>query len=135
MLAFFMAFLMFLTSTGLSVDMHYCGHKLKTVSLISTADPCYKDSGECPSSPSENNQMAPSSCCRNHTLTLDSGAEEYAPSSPVVLQKINAGMIAVLTAVILPTSGENTAETHKFLSYKPPLPDRDIPVLCQSFLI
>nr|NQU90370.1 hypothetical protein [Bacteroidota bacterium] len=49
-----LAFLILLTSIGMTLTMHYCGGQLKSVSVITTAEACCDTPG----------------CCHNKTITI-----------------------------------------------------------------
>ena len=46
LIALMMAFLMFFTSAGFTMDMHYCGGELKSVSFFGKAKTCHDMAGE-----------------------------------------------------------------------------------------
>ena len=138
-----MALLMFLTSTGLSIDMHFCGDHLKSFNLFGKAKNCYELTGMQPTKCKMSKDAAPlttgcsmskKNCCHNQSLNskadLDANAEDGNFLTSTQLQHF----VIAFAANFLQ---DQRIEPQKinFASYKPPLILRDIPVLIQSFLL
>ena len=74
LLAMFLAVLMFITSVGLTVDLHYCSGQLKTFSFIGKAKSCHdKSLMACPNhrkmmAQNEHDGIDTGNCCSNKTL-------------------------------------------------------------------
>ncbi len=142
-----LAILMFLTSTGFAVDFHYCQGQLKNLSLWGKAKTCQemasgshchkKEKKSCHSTPTQSSCHAEKSdhkgCCENELafiqMDADYGISEYvhfnAPTITFVSAFISTFYLDFLESEIL-------IPDHTY--YKPPIPDRDIIVLIQSFL-
>ena len=144
-IAFSMAFLMFFTSVGITVDMHYCNGKLKTFSFFGKAKSCH-DIGEgmidCPfhckmklANKSDSNNFSKKDCCSNKTLYLQSDQDQQnqVDNAVVVSQQLQQFAI-VFVAIVLNTSVLET-EKPSYALYRPPLIPMDIYVLLETYLI
>ena len=135
-----MAIAVFVASTGLTLNGHYCKGELKSLKLMAKADNCHVLSvASCHKSVAEEEKpgckhlLPIKDCCENFSeitkadsdlvnptfvdLDVDKPASQFAFAS--TLQKRSFGQI----------SNDNP-----YLNYKPPLILRDITVSCQVFL-
>ena len=138
-----MAFLMFLTSTGLSIDMHFCGQHLRSINLFGKAKNCFelaamqahckKHTGN-DQSTQPNCEMTKKDCCHNKTLSLKADLTanktigEFFVSTQ--LQDFTLAFVAIFVQKL-----QTEFQPIHFIHYKPPLLFKDIPVLIQSFLL
>lgn len=126
-----LALFFLMSSSHLSFATHYCGGKVfKHALLISTSEfgcGMEKATKDC-----ENKTKTQKNCCDNELVEL-SIKDNYQPS----LTKINAEQhfIFVTVAAILFSVPITIQNKISFQDYHPPLPDKDIPILFQSFLI
>ena len=118
--AILLIFLLLVSIVGLSINTHYCGGKLAGISIY------------LPATCGCGNIEMPSDCCSNEQqiLQLD---EEYQP----VIQAVNFSpkLLAELPGDLSNLFRVSTYSPADFLNYKPPLIERDLTVLVQSFLI
>ncbi len=148
-----MAFMLLLSSTGFSIDLHYCQGKIKSFSLFGTAESCHDkaekshcqkacsnfDSGSnaCHSVKPTTEIVADDqrSCCSNENMvvTPDMDTQKVVPEQ---LTETNINFISAFVAVFY---ADQTLDLAKRIiphqNYIPPLLDQDIPVLIQSFLL
>jgi hypothetical protein len=129
--ALFLVLLALAGTTRLSVGLHYCMGRLKNVMLYSSAERCAMPAGDMPCT----NQpvMAGRGCCENHQVAVSTA--DYTPPAAGFSMP---GVQLVPAYVILRQLGhpaEVATLHHLFHRYIPPLTERDIPVLVQSFLI
>jgi len=135
--AILLALLMFTTSVGIPMDMHYCGGQLKSVAFFGKARRCSElavpakgcQFHQVPSQAEPT--LARKKCCTDKTAFLE--LDQNKEISPV--PQLSAPQQLLLTAYVLvnwwsPTAASNEVAFHR---YKPPLPPRDIPVWVQSF--
>lgn len=140
-----MAFLMFFTSVGFSMDMHFCGHQLKSFNLLGKAKNCYELAGvETPKTCQEKTEavslpdgctLDKPDCCSNKTLHVQADQNQRSQSNDIA-ENISLQHIILIARVF--QSFKQTkivSNTADFLHYQPPLILRDIPVLVQSFLL
>lgn len=144
-IALIMAFLMFLSSAGFAMDMHYCGGELKSVSIFGKAKTCHemtkkdaamKDCHHHKKMMSEKEDCSEDkNCCSNKTVIIQSDQDQQIQSVDFVVSKeLKQFVIAYVTVFF---SDNSTLERQKstFALYKPPLISRDISVLNQTFLL
>ena len=144
-IALTMAFLMFFTSVGFTVDMHYCQGKLKTFSFIGKAKSCH-DIGQgmkncahhkkmMAEEKPENDSISKKSCCSNKTLHFqaDQDQQNQVENAMVFPSQLQYFVIAFVEIFI----NSSFVETEKsaFALYKPPLIPRDIYVLLETYLL
>lgn len=144
--ALIMAFMMFFTSVGLTMDMHYCGGELKSVSFFGKAKTCHDMAGksetptkDCP----HQKKMAAEKkgcsedkgCCSNKTVQLQSDQDQKVQTNDFVVSKQLKQFVIAYVAVFFANDFGLQREVANFSHYKPPLIQRDIPVLNQTFLL
>lgn len=146
--AFLLAVLMFSTSVGFAVDMHYCGDQLKSFNLFGKAKTCMEKAGNAKNQSctklrmqqhaehgeQSGDQIEKSDCCHDKTVQVQSNQQLEVPSvemsiHPPLQQFILAYLVVFL--IQLDARKNNPAAE----SYRPPLIPRDILVLIQSFLL
>lgn len=131
-----LALLMLVSSVGFSMNTHFCGGEaVETSFSIGLHNP---DCGmpdmdrECESIPSKEKQIKQKPCCENQhqLLQLDENADVQITSievHPVFL-------VAFIHSFVQPVLFADQSLIHNTY-YSPPIPDRDIQVLFQTFLI
>lgn len=146
-MAMFMAFLMFSSSIGISMDMHFCGNELQSFSFFGEAEACEmtqpkqekKSDKSCCEAPEKeiktcsNSEVSKGNCCHNENLVLESGG--VFDTSDVSLEQFQQ----VLTAVIVLVPNFNlyriSNEKVNYAHYNPPPLTKDISILHQVFRI
>ena len=143
-MALFMAFLMFSSSIGFSMDVHFCENQIESVNFFGDAEPCemmqesMKGHSCCEAPKKEikschNKEMAKDNCCHNESFSLsNSGELETSSFSLVQFQQ-------VITAIIVLFPNINVLKTLRkkanYAYYKPPPIIKDISILIQVFRI
>ncbi len=127
-LSVFIAFMVLLSSSSFTVNMHFCMDRIHSVSLIEKAAPC----------PMELNvpvchNAKKHSCCDDEQLTFE--GKNFKSQESISLQIAQHSWIAVLPVIAEINQISNESSSTPVVSYKPPLISQDIPVLIQSFLI
>jgi len=140
-----LAFMMFVTSSGLSLDMHFCNQQLKSLSLFGEAKACHdvKDSDgkmkNCPfhqmDGASKSNGLTKKDCCNNKSMQFGSVDDIANQKHEVVVNTDLLHDFLVAFVHVYLTDSKIQFETPEYTQYKPPLITRDIPVLVESFLI
>ena len=131
-----LALLMLVSHVGFTMNTHFCGGKAMETSF--SIGPQNLDCGmsdmekECESIPSKEKQIKQKPCCENQhqLLQLDENADVQITSievHPVFL-------IAFIHSFVQPVLFADQFPIHNTY-YSPPIPDRDIQVLFQTFLI
>lgn len=144
-IALTMAFLMFFTSVGFTVDMHYCQGELKTFNFFGKAKSCHEmgqGMKDCPfhaqmkqANKSEDSTINKKGCCSNKTLNFqyDQDQQYQVDNAVVISPQLEYFVIAFVEVFI----NSSVVETNKpsFALYKPPLIPRDIYVLLETYLL
>lgn len=139
-----MAFLMFATSAGFAIDMHYCQGQLKSMSIFGNAKSCQEKTEavvvDCPVhgkmmvSASNGCATGDKSCCDDETILVQSDQDQILPGYDVNMSKQFQQFVVAFASIFLITDPVQMI-TPDFLHYKPPLLLRDVCVLVQSFLL
>lgn len=146
-LAMFMAFLMFSSSIGFSMDIHYCGNELKSFSFFGEAEACemmqtkkVKESNHscCEASKKEiknchNKETVKGNCCHNERLVIDNGGE--LETSDFSIEQFQQVIVTVI--VLFPNLNlfKIASKQVNYAYYNPPPIIKDISILHQVFRI
>ncbi|WP_235297615.1 HYC_CC_PP family protein [Portibacter marinus] len=132
-----LAILMFSTSMGFSMDVHFCQGKLKSVAFFSEAKTCHETMVQCPrhgmmkvSVPSKDKD-----CCSNQSVEMDQLDADFNLSSSLQLTEDTEIFIAAFIQTFF--TDLNSIKVPKTI---PPnhyfaLLDRDIYALNEAFLL
>ena len=136
--AFTLALLLLVTSTGFSMDMHYCQDQLKGISFIGEAENCHQAAAKTKKSchhKSENKEDSEQkNCCENETLVIEKSDIDATSPQSIDIKDIQLDFVlAYVSTFVLNNQAES--DFQPFELYKPPLPEIDIQVLFQTFLI
>lgn len=140
-IALSLAFLMFSTSVGFAVDMHFCKGDFKSFSFLDKAPSCHQmaQQSTCPHhqkmmSDSKDSQMDERDCCENKTVHIE--ADQNLQLQTLNLPSLHqVATVAFFNFKKLYHPLGISESTIPFQQYKPPLLFRDIPVLTQTFLL
>ena len=130
-----------LVSAGIMVSKHYCRGELKNIALFVEAKQChdistYKTKTNChigKNACQKSEKEKEGECCENKTVFLETDDFISTMASPKINPEFQFIAVAYILYKDLLFSTEKRAV--KFLNYKPPLIELDIPVLVQSFLL
>ncbi len=137
-----LALMVLVSSLSYTIDFHYCQGQLKSFSLIGKAKNCHEMANKmasckhhqqkADSSPACNE--ADSNCCSNKTVFIESEFDEKIPN--IVFTNLNHPYFVVAQQH---SSFDDLFQTIKevvpYAHYKPPLIQKDLPVLFESFLL
>jgi hypothetical protein len=117
---FLLAIVFLMSSVGINIHKHYCRGELSDVSLYLQAD--------CPCGDVGMN----SDCCKtsNDCFKL---ADDFTLITYTV--EFNQILLSFIENTEISLESTTSFSISKYANYKPPLIERDIPVLIQSFLI
>ena len=147
LVALMMAFLMFFTSVGFAMDMHYCGGELKSVSFFGKAKTCHDMAGDNETPMMKDclhhkKMMAEKkgcseerNCCSNKTVHLQSDQNQEIQTNDFAVIKELKQFVIAYVAVFFLSDFNIESDSASYSQYKSPLILRDIPVLTQSFLL
>ncbi len=126
------------SASGFTADFHYCQGHLKSYSLVGKAEACHnkKVSNACPfhqNLPDEKEDDK--NCCENETKHFQSDEDLFFQNTSLELGNIDLvyAQVPALDQLNHFKLEEDFTSTDFF--YKPPLIERDLPVLMQSFLL
>ncbi len=140
-----MAMLMLVSSTGFSIDAHYCQGQMKSFSLFGKAKSCHEQSFKkqcsshkksCHAALSNSKELGKckKGCCSNKTIHVEGNDEaKKIPTTEILPMQVQF-FTAFVQVFILEYTQLNKAII-PYLNYIPPLLNQDIPVLIQSFLL
>ncbi len=142
-IALMMAFLMFFTSVGFVMDMHFCQGKLKSVSFFGKAKTCHDMADNTMKNCPHHKKMTAEkkdcsedkNCCSSKTVQLQSDQDQKVQTNDFVVNKQLKQFVIASVAVFFAADFDLQREATTFAHYKPPLIQRDIPVLNQTFLL
>jgi len=141
-----MAFMLLLSSTGFSIDLHYCQGDIKSFSLFGTAKSCHakaekshcsKNKMTCHSAMAETGEVddAQRKCCSNKSIEVSPDMD----TQKIIAEQLTETNITFISAFVAVFCIGEIFDLAKLiiphLNYIPPLLDKDIPVLIQSFLL
>ena len=137
-----LALLMFTSSVGFAVDIHYCQGHVKSLSFFGNAKNCHEMSAmaNCP----HHKMMTKAkpgcaeddkNCCDNKTLHFQSDQDQQIQAIDVLKDvQLKQFVLAFVSSFFLDNL-ISESDLPSFTKYRPPLISRDIPVLNQSFLL
>lgn len=131
-----LAFLMFFTSMGFSVDFHYCKGELKSFSIVGEASACHGTMISCPrhADMQIEDKSKDSNCCSNETIVVDDLNIDYNISPDIELTNLQVKIVACFVLTFKEFSHPTIVKS-TFLKTHDLLPSRDIYVLLERFLI
>lgn len=141
-IAISLALLMFCTSIGFAVDMHFCKGDFKSFSFLDKAPSCHELSAKV-TCPHHQKMMEEAclegnkdnrNCCKNKTVHIEADQDLQIQSSDLLSLHYQATLVFVQTKILYQNLSLSQI-SFPFQHYKPPLLFRDVPVLMQSFLL
>lgn len=129
----FLASLVLIASIGVTVNLHLCAGQVQSIALFVKAQPCKMEMPK-PCHGTENHSKK-NGCCEEKSIVLK-GKESTAEIKAATEINPSFNLITVILPVLYSVIdlGSSVA-TPRYAHYKPPLIERDITVLVQSFLI
>ena len=128
----FLASLVLIASMGVTVNLHLCAGKVQSVALFTKAQPCKDRQKTCHGTEHHSKRKG---CCEEKSIVLK-GKETTAEVKAATQINPSFNLIAVILPVLYSIiEVDSSIATPRYAHYKPPLIERDITVLVQSFLI
>ncbi len=130
-----MALLMMLSSTGFSMNVHYCQDQIKDICLFRKAKSCHeKQSNSVCCKANTINRADKDKCCHNETIVVEKSNLDATLTQLETAHDIKLEFSAAFVeSHVFNYNLQPDFQTYK--QYKPPLPERDLQVLYQTFLI
>ena len=135
--------LLLLTTTGFSMDVHYCQDQLRGVSLFGESkccsasqaiSSCLKGEDATDNNPVKAEKSDKPDCCQNKTLVIDQSDVDATSPQLAITQESQLEFVDAFVEVYV-LNYKLTSPVQTNLPYKPPFPDRDVQVFYQSFII
>ena len=125
-----LAAVFFLSSTGFTISSHKCGGRIHKQHINFTAEDLScgmedEESNSCDTNSIEDD------CCQNEFQTFKVTDQFQASNGG----SVDAYFLAAFVHATIQLFTIESTDYSEYKNYKPPLPDKDIPVLIQSFLI
>lgn len=121
MFSIFLASLVLVATSGVGITKHICGNRIASVSMTGDAG--------CTCGAMDD----ASNCCHSERDFFQ--VDDDFSVAPVQTLSLSAASIISVLVYQLSFDFEESSRVVAYLNYKPPIPDKDIPVLIQSFLI
>ncbi len=140
-----MALLIFFSSAGFTLDMHYCNGQLKNINFFGKAKSCHEIGQGMKNCPHHKKMMAAKNqeedsinkkgCCSNKTVHFQSNQnQQYQADNALVLStQLQDFVIAFVETFYKPAVSKTESPTYTL--YKSPIIPRDTYVLFETFLI
>jgi hypothetical protein len=125
------AVVILVSTTSFTVSMHLCGGHVASVSFLDKAAPCAME--QMP--PCHQQLMKKFGCCEDHEFKVEGKDLSSKIQEVVQLQHQQFSWVLDLPVVYKIISTTESVSNFSYAYYSPPLLDRDITVLKQSFLI
>lgn len=123
-----LALIVLVSTTSFTIDKHLCMGRVQSVAILHDAAPCPMEMM------AQAGMNTMDGCCQDTQTVIEGNDLQVKTLKPVAIE-YQSLWVATLEHVI-ETFDLQSAQTYPaFLSYKPPLIEREIPVLVQSFLI
>ena len=138
-----MAMLVLLSSTGFSIDLHYCQGQMKSFSLFGKAKSCHEqmEKGHCKKkkkachAPLQDQiEKCKKDCCSNKTIKVESN-DDAKKVQRIKIAPLQTQMLTTFVQVFLLDKTKLNKVIIPHLNYVHPLLNKDIPLLIQSFLL
>ncbi|MEQ8471270.1 MAG: hypothetical protein RIC35_08790 [Marinoscillum sp.] len=124
-----MAILLIAATVGITMHKHYCMGRLQEVSYFENGKHCMEMAGL-----DNENQECPMKCCKD--TKEEYKVDEMNASSFEFDLHTDFHLISVLSYFIIELDLlKGSTDNFAYSKYKPPLIERDIPVMIQSFLL
>jgi hypothetical protein len=131
-LSFSLALLVLISSSSFTVNMHLCGGRVQSVSVIEKATPCAMEQ-LAKTLPCHKVMNKKKNCCSEDHITFEGKHfKSQELTSLHLLQSFWVVELPLISSLNVPIA--SATESH-LSQYSPPLIDRDITVQVQSFLI
>ncbi len=135
--AIFLAFQILLSSLSFNMGFHYCGGKMVNASLFGKAAGCEhaqrQGTKPCPLHKTPGNGISQKGCCQDATIFVQGQGHPTNSLDASLELKPHPVFAAAFVAAFIQPLFSQAAFVPKFQFYSPPLIERDMPVLLQSF--
>lgn len=136
-LAICMTMVILVSSTGFTMSLHFCGGELQNFAFFTQAESCKMEVKALPPCQHESTSVPmikKESCCKDQTVVKES---QEVVTGIVAFNKLipDFTLMAMVASFLVSFLSPITSHFPQFHNYSPPLIERNIPVLVQSFLL
>lgn len=128
-----LALLVLVSSSSFMVNMHFCGGHMQSVSLIEEAAPCPMEVELPPCH--KKVEIKKSGCCEDKHVEFEGKDFNAKVHDFSLLNWQTINWVSSLPVIMEVVQVNEALAFSNYTPYKPPLLERDIPVLIQTFLI
>ncbi|MBN8577914.1 MAG: hypothetical protein L6Q51_14425 [Cyclobacteriaceae bacterium] len=131
-----LASLVLMSSISHSVSFHLCGGEVQSMAIFGHAQACEEHTRGCDhdGDPSDHTSVGHKGCCEDATVIIDSEKYSTKVSETITIKPLTDGLPLIIPSVEHLNSAVAVERGH-FFNYRPPLIERDITILVQTFLI
>jgi len=138
MVSALIAMAIFLSTTGLSIDMHFCQDHLKSISFFGDAKSCVEKMANCQKHDTdklvnETKKRCPIGCCTDEMIQLDSIEELFIQATEKNVDEVPIGLFFIQMTLIAVCVDQKFTPIPDI--YKPPKIIKCIFKLVYSFLL
>ncbi len=128
--SFLLIGLVLISSTGFTVNAHYCMDDLKGINFFGEAKSCHEQKSTCPF----HQEVDKNNCCSNKTLKFESLDEDYTIADLMVTPSIVLSLpVQLKPKVLKPVYNKNIYTS--YINYRPPPLIEDIQAQFATFII
>jgi hypothetical protein len=113
--------------------MHSCGGQLQSISFVEEATPCPMEENLPPCHKNMGKQK--NDCCEDSHLAFEGKDFNYSIKNLNETAAVAAAYVIALPFIMEVVQLNEALTASNYIPYKPPIVERDIPILVQSFLI
>ncbi|HNP07600.1 MAG TPA: hypothetical protein PKN99_08220 [Cyclobacteriaceae bacterium] len=124
----FLALLVLVSASSFTIDRHICMGRVQSIAILHDAAPCPMEMM------AESGMGAMEGCCQDQQTKIEGNDYQVKNLKPVTTE-YQSLWVAELPRVIEVFTFEKSSQQLALRKHKPPLLERDVPVLVQSFLI
>ena len=128
-----LAVFVLMSSISHSINFHICGGKIQSMAIFGQAKTCEEHASVCHHDENKAS-LEQKECCENATILLDSDKYVSKVTQKVAVENFQFVFLPVRD-LMLQVNPQINLERAAFFKYKPPLIERDITILVQTFLI
>jgi hypothetical protein len=121
-----------MSSISHAVSFHICGGDLQSMAIFGKAQPCEEHDNACHHDGTKHTSIDPKGCCEDATVSIDGDA--YKITEKVTVENSQFFFLSLANSVPEVNAYAGLTQAH-FSRYRPPLIERDITILVQTFLI
>ena len=129
-----MALLIGMTSIGMTINMHFCGGSLRSISLLDGSSSCCSATTQTCGNFDKASESDDKKCCDNQSIEIQSD-DNLIIDQVQAISDIDVFDVLISDNHVLDHLNISAYGAADFAHYRPPLISKDFPVLFESFLL